>query len=120
MGALVVAILATLAGAGSGAAAASRAAQALTLNRRERLARAIVMILAGAAGAEVAGQLDHLVRELQANAELGPFVGGHAPQGLDAITVVFAFRGILFYGGLLVGLAAAVGLIAIRNRRTDG
>jgi hypothetical protein len=112
MGALVVAVIATLAGATAGAFLAFRAAQPLAERQRERIARLAVTVLGGAAGAQIAAQLYNLVHQLQLDAGLGRIGVG---PGLDALASVSAFRGTLLYGGVLIGLAAIVGLIGKRR-----
>ena len=114
MGALTLAVLVTLLGACACGLAAWRLAQILAEGRRERIARWAVAVVGGSGGGLIASQLYDLVHQLQINAGYH-FSGGH--PSLDEVTLVNAFRGILFDGFLLIGLATAVALVALRARR---
>lgn len=116
MGALVVAIVAALAGALGLGLAASRLTARLSIDRRARIARRCVVLLSGLAGAEIATQLVELVRELEANHAAAPgSFSSSLGAGFDAFDVALAFREILFSGALLIGLAALVGVAAMRR-----
>jgi hypothetical protein len=115
----IVIASAVLCGLGA-AIAAARLTRSLAAHRRGRLARRAATLLGALAGAEIATQLFELVRQLEANAEsgntLGP--GNDLRSSLDAFSVAIAFRGIFFYGMLLVGLATLVGVAAMRRYAT--
>jgi hypothetical protein len=115
MGALAIVILVTLLGALSGGLGAFRLARVLGPEPRARLARCVVALLGGAAGAQIAAQLYDLVHQLQLDKRYDSL--GAAGRNLHAITVIAFFREVFFYGTLLLGLAAAVGLIALRADR---
>jgi hypothetical protein len=116
--ALVVAIVAALAGGLGLGLAAVHLSSRLNADQRARVARRCVVLLSGLAGAEIATQLVELVRELEANhATAAGSIGSSLRAGLDAVDVAVAFREVLFAGGLLIGLAALVGFAAIRRYR---
>jgi hypothetical protein len=118
VGALVVAIVAALAGALGLGLAAAHLSSRLNADWRARVARRCVVLLSGLAGAEIATQLVELVRELEANhAAVSGSIGSSLRAGLDAVDIAVAFREVLFAGGLLIGLAAVVGLAAMRRYR---
>jgi hypothetical protein len=118
VGALVVAIVAALAGALGLGLAAAHLSSRLNTDRRARVARRCVVLLSGLAGAEIATQLVELVRELEANhAAVSGSISSSLRVGLDAVDIAVAFREVLFAGGLLIGLAAVVGCAAMRRYR---
>lgn len=118
MGALVIAIVAALAGALGLGLAASRLTARLSADRRARIARRCVVLLSGLAGAEIATQLVELVRQLEANhAAASASIGSSLRASFDTFDVSLAFRHVLFTGGLLIGLAALVGVAATRKYR---
>jgi hypothetical protein len=118
--ALAIAIALALLGALGAGLIAIRLTRSLTSNRRGLLARRVVALLGALAGAEIATQLAELVHQLEANAEIGGGLGaGSNLRGsLDALSVATAFRAIFFYGVLLIGLAALVGVTAMRRYAT--
>lgn len=121
MGALVVAIIAALAGALGLGLAAAHLSSRLNADHRARVARRCVVLLSGLAGAEIATQLVELVRELEANhAAVSGSISSSLRAGLDAVDIAVAFREVLFAGGLLIGLAAVVGFAAMRRYRVAG
>jgi hypothetical protein len=118
VGALVVAIVAALAGALGLGLAAAHLSSRLNADQRARVARRCVVLLSGLAGAEIATQLVELVRELEANhAAVSGSISSSLRAGLDAVDIAVAFREVLFAGGLLIGLAAVVGFAAMRRYR---
>jgi hypothetical protein len=114
---LAIAIVAALAGALGAGFVAVRLTRRLGAHPRARIAQRAVALLAGLAGAEIATQLVELVQQLELDGELGPVtaIGSNAREALDAIDFAVAFREILFTGGLLIGLAALVGVAATRK-----
>jgi hypothetical protein len=120
MGALVACLLALLAGGAVGSLLGSRATRHLTGAGRERIARATVLLLLGAAGALIAARLDLLVRYVEADARAGSAPGISAlSTDLNTLAVSEAFHGVLLYGGALVGLATIVALLATREARAQ-
>ncbi|HTA05311.1 MAG TPA: hypothetical protein VK774_03015 [Solirubrobacteraceae bacterium] len=115
MGGLLVAAVATLFGALVGAACARRLLDLPGAARRLRVARASVALLGAIAGGEIAVQIYDVIHQLQLNARFDRGFGGALLHELDAVNVVYALRGILFYGVLLVGLTTVVALIAQRR-----
>jgi hypothetical protein len=74
----------------------------------------VVALLSGLAGAEIATQLVELVQQLELDGETGRvFKGTSGP--FDAVDFAIAFREILFSGALLIGLATAIGVAAVRK-----
>jgi hypothetical protein len=115
---LVIAIVAALAGALGLGLAAAHLSSRLIADQRARVARRCAVLLSGLAGAEIATQLVELVRELEANhAVVSGSISSSLRAGLDAVDIAVAFREVLFAGGLLLGLAAVVGLAAMRKYR---
>lgn len=114
---LAIAIVVALAGALAAGLVAIHLTRGLGLHPRGRIARRGVALLAGLAGAEIATQLVELVQQLELDGELGPVsvIGSNARDGFDAIDFAMAFREILFTGGLLIALAALIGVAAMRK-----
>jgi hypothetical protein len=115
VGALVVAAVVTLFGASVGWATAKRLGLLPGVTTGQRLARTSVSLLGAIAGAEIASQLYDLAHRLQLNAKLYGGVGGRFLHEANVIDVIQALRGILFHGVLLIGLAAALALLARRG-----
>jgi hypothetical protein len=124
MGALIVAVVVTLVGGGAGAVLASRFSNQHGGDPRDRIARLVVVMLGGTAGALIASQLYSLVHELQLDSRFAkePAFRSAAivelkrfAKGLEESTLTGVLRNVIFYGLLLIGLAVAVELIAIRR-----
>lgn len=118
MGALVIAILSTLLGAFIGGVLARRFALASVSGAAQpaRLARAAVSLLGVLAGGEIAAQLYTLVHSLQLNAGLDKGFGGRLLDEVNLADIVEVLHGVMFYGALLAGLAAAVAMLAANRR----
>jgi acyl-CoA synthetase (AMP-forming)/AMP-acid ligase II len=111
---LAIDIVAALAGAFGAGLVAVRLTRRLAQRPRGRIARRVVALLSGLAGAEIATQLVELVQQLELDGEKGRvFKGTSGP--FDAVDFAIAFREILFSGALLLGLAALVGVAATRK-----
>ena len=117
--ALVATVIAALVGAFGAGLVAVRLTRRLGSHPRGRIVRRSIALLGGLAGAEIATQLVALVQQLELDGEFETVasVGSSARQGFDAIDFAIAFREILFSGGLLIGLAALVGVAATRKYR---
>jgi hypothetical protein len=115
--ALVVAVVAAVAGAFGAGLLATRLTALLGADRRARVARRCVVLLSGLAGAEIATQLVELVRQLESDHGIGA-ASSFEPSvraSLDAVNLAIAFHEVLFTGGLLIGLAAVIGGAAMRK-----
>ena len=115
MGALVACVLVIGAGFAGGALVGSHFTRHLVAGDRGRIARATVMLLVGASGALIAAQLDVLVRTLEDISSV--------PVGLEKLADVYdtlavseALHGVLLDGGVLIGLATIVGVLATRQQ----
>jgi F0F1-type ATP synthase membrane subunit c/vacuolar-type H+-ATPase subunit K len=114
--ALAIDIVAALGGAFGAGLVAVRLTRRLARHPRGRIARRVVALLGGLAGAEIATQLVELVQQLELDDATSRVFGGTA-GGFDAFDVATAFREVLFTGALLVGLAALVAVAAMRRYR---
>jgi hypothetical protein len=112
--ALTIIVVVALLGAFGGGLAGFRLVPGLGEHSRGRIARRAVALLGALAGAEIATQLVELVRQLEADAGASGVLRGVA-GGLQAVDFAIAFRQVLFSGGLLIGLAALVGVAATRR-----
>jgi uncharacterized membrane protein YsdA (DUF1294 family) len=124
MGALVVAVVVTLVGGGIGVVLASRFSNHRGGDPRGRIARRVVVMLGGTAGALIASQLYSLVHELQLDSRFAKEPAFHSAvtaelkrfaKGLEESTLTGVLRNVIFSGLLLIGLTVAVELIAIRR-----
>jgi hypothetical protein len=113
---LAIDIVAALAGAFGAGLVAVRLTRGLARHPRGRIARRVVVLLSGLAGAEIATQIVELVQQLELDGEsVRAFKAAAGPY--DAVDFAIAFREILFSGVLLLGLAALVGVAATRKYR---
>ena len=121
MAALLVAVVVTLVGVAMGIVIASRFSSQRAAHPRSRIARWTVILLGGTAGAFIASQLYNLVHELQLDSQFttGRLGFGRVARSLEEITLTGVARNIFFYGFLLIGLAVAVELIAVRTLREE-
>jgi hypothetical protein len=124
MAALLVAVVVTLVGAATGITIASRFSAQRAADPRSRIARSTVILLGGTAGAFIASQLYNLGHELWLDSRFATEPATHLTdsiglrtfaRSLEEGTLTGALRNIFFYGFLLIGLAVAVELIAIRR-----